>query len=211
MSTDDKIVFTAIFVGLVLIVLVLGLSTEGDAAEVKAVRSPIHAQYIGAWVRLSNDTPSPEIIITPTFDLQEEQQEDVTETNVGNIEPDPQDVEYLAIVIFCEAGADAQSDETRYMVGDVVLNRVEDDRFPDSIYSVLTQRAQYGRFYWTGIVWSPRAENASEANAVSRARDIAEDLLRGNHSRLYGEGYVWQSEHKQSQDSFKQDGIWFGR
>lgn len=121
------------------------------------------------------------------------------------------DLEYLACVIYCEAGSDSISDDTRRMVGDVVLNRVNDSRFPDSIYAVLTQKAQYGRFHWTGIVWPARAENASEAHAVARARDIARELLEGTHSELYGEGYIWQAEFKQGTGCVQSDGIWFGR
>lgn len=132
---------------------------------------------------------------------------EITETT----EPDPQDVEYLAIAIYCEAGADYISDETRYMVGDVILNRVADSRFPDTIKEVLTEKRQFGRFYWTGIIWPKRASDPNEADAVQRARDTAFDLLSGNHSRLYGGGWVWQAEFAQGIEGFWQDGIYFGR
>lgn len=127
-------------------------------------------------------------------------------------EPDPEEVEELAIVIFCEAGADAQCDETRYMVGDVVLNRVADDRYPDTIHDVLAQKAQYGRFYWTGIVWPDRAKNPGNANAVARAREIAYNLLTDTrHSDLYGKGYIYQDCRVQGVDNVWSDGICFGR
>lgn len=124
---------------------------------------------------------------------------------------DETDVELLAIAIYCEAGADSISEETRRMVGDVILNRVEDDRFPDTVEGVLTQRAQYGRFHWTGVVWPARASNAGEAHAVERAREIARSLLQGEHSELYGAGYIWQAEFQQGSDRIQRDGIWFGR
>jgi spore germination cell wall hydrolase CwlJ-like protein len=128
------------------------------------------------------------------------------------VEPDPQEVEYLAIVIFCEVGADAQSDETRYMVGDVVLNRVADSRFPNTIYEVLTQRAQYGRFYWTDVVWPERASYAGNAHAVERARRIAYDLLTdAYHSKLYGQGYIYQDNRVHGKDNIWSDGVCFGR
>lgn len=127
------------------------------------------------------------------------------------IEIDEYAVEMLACVIYCEAGADSISDDTRRMVGDVVLNRVEDPRFPDTLEGVLTQKRQYGRFYWTGIVWPDRADSDAESAAVDRAYRIARELLTGTHSALYGEGYIWQSERRQSKDSIYQDGIWFGR
>ena len=180
---NTLILFTA-FLFLLILFLMIYLSAKASATDiVRSTRSPVNIYHAtNEWVKV-------------------EKVED----------PDPDEAEWLAIAIYNEAGSDSISDETRRMVGDVILNRVNDDRFPDSIYGVLTQRAQYGRFFWTGIVWPSRAQNASESNAVSRARDIATDLLKGNHSKLYGEGYIWQSEHKQSQDSFKQDGIWFGR
>ena len=127
-------------------------------------------------------------------------------------EPDPQDVEYLAIVIFCEVGADAQCNETRYMVGDVVLNRVADSRFPDTIYEVLKQKSQFGRFYWTDVVWPERASYPGNAHAVERARRIAYDLLTdAYHSKLYGNGYIFQDNRERGKDNVWSDGVCFGR
>lgn len=126
-------------------------------------------------------------------------------------EPDPQDVEYLACVIYCEAGSDTISDETRRMVGDVVLNRVDDPRFPNTIEDVLLQKSQYGRFHWTGIVWPSRADSDAEKHAVDRAYRIARELLTGEHSALYGQGYIWQAEFRQGSEQICSDGIYFGR
>lgn len=125
---------------------------------------------------------------------------------------DEEEHEMLACVIYQEAGGDAASDETRYMVGDVVLNRIADERFPDSMYEVLTQERQYGRFYWTGVVWPDRAQNAGEAVAVERAYRIAWELLTdAYHSELYGNGYIWQAEFKQGYDIIFADGMYFGK
>ena len=35
---------------------------------------------------------------------------------------------------------------------------------------------QYGRYYWTGVVWPDRAENPGEAHAVARAWETARDV-----------------------------------
>jgi len=120
-------------------------------------------------------------------------------------------VEMLACRIYWEAGGDSCSDLCRYYCGDVMLNRVNDPRFPDTLEGVLTQKKQYGRFYWTGIVWPERAKKPGEAHAVQRAYDTARDLLSGNHSELYGAGYVWQAEFKQGKDIIYLDGMYFGR
>lgn len=90
-----------------------------------------------------------------------------------------EELELLACTIYCEAGSDSISDETRLMVGQVVINRVNSPDYPDTIYDVLTQRGQYGRFFWTGVVWPSRAGRSVEAHAVERAYDCAERVLGG--------------------------------
>lgn len=124
---------------------------------------------------------------------------------------DPYDVELLALIIYQEAGGDAVCDDCRRRVADVVLNRVADWRFPDSIEGVITQRAQYGRLYWTGIVWPARASLREEQYAVERAYRIAEEVLSGQHSELYGEGWIYQAEFTQGETVVSCCGIYFGR
>lgn len=128
-----------------------------------------------------------------------------------SLEPPVSDREMLALIIYQEAGGDACCDECRYRVADVVLNRVASDRFPNSIYEVLTQYGQYGRLSWTGLVWPTRASYECEAHAVERAYRVAEDVLNGNHSELYGEGYIWQAEFTQGRDNIYHCGHYFGR
>lgn len=128
-------------------------------------------------------------------------------------EPEPTyteaDREMLALVIYQEAGVDACSDDTRLMVGNVVLNRVADDRFPDTIEEVLLQERQYGRLHWTGLVWPERADNPGEAHAVQRAYDCAERVLDGE--RLLPEDVIFQSEYILGEIVAQQDGFYFCR
>lgn len=125
------------------------------------------------------------------------------------------DIFCLAAVIYQEAGGDECADETRYMVADVVLNRVADDRFPDSVRGVLEDAPggclQYGRFAITGVCFPERAELESEKNAVRRAWYIAREIAAGEHSDLYGNGYIWQAEFGQGTDQIWADGICFGK
>ena len=121
------------------------------------------------------------------------------------------DLEMLACVIYQEVGGDMHCDDCRYRVADVVLNRVAHEEFPDTIYDVLMAEGQYGMFYWTGIQWADRASNPNEANAVARAWETAENVLAGQHSELYGEGYIWQAGHEQGTDGFWCCGHFFGR
>lgn len=160
--------------------------------------------------------PEPITIDTPAGDVIVEEPviapvviEEVEETEAPII--DPEYKELLACVIYQEAGGDAYCDECRRRVADVVLNRVEDSRFPDSIYEVLTAKNQYGRFYWTDVVWPQRAFNENEKDAVERAYRIAEEVLSGQHSDLYGNGYIWQAEFKQGKDIIYHCGHYFGR
>jgi hypothetical protein len=96
-------------------------------------------------------------------------------------------------------------------VADIVLNRVAHEKFPNTMYEVLTEKSQYGRFHWTGIVWPERANSETERDAVTRAYQVAREVLSGQHSELYGEGYVWQAGFKQGVDGFWCCGHWYGR
>lgn len=121
-----------------------------------------------------------------------------------------EELEMIALVIYQEAGGDASSDETRLMVGTVVMNRVADSRFPDTIYEVLTQKSQYGLLHWTGIVWPERASYASEAHAVARAYECAERILLGE--RFLPEDVIFQAEFEQGIETVAySDGMYFCR
>ena len=166
---------------------------------------PVYTTYakIEHEIEEIEEVEEPEIrVVEPEIYISEEPTEEEVEADIKEpveeeIEVDPEELELLACVIYQEAGADYCCDDCRRRVADVVLNRVEDDRFPDNIQGVLTQKRQYGRYYWTGVVWPERAKNDCEKHAVERAYRIAEEVLKGEHSELYGEGYIWQAEFKQ--------------
>lgn len=128
------------------------------------------------------------------------------ETETGTAYTD-EERELLACAIYCEAGGDACNDETRRMVGEVILNRVADPRFPDTIAGVLTQKSQYGRFHWTGVVWPSRA--AHEPEAVERAYRCAEAVL--TEPRLLPEDVVFQAEFVQGEIVAQAPGYYFCR
>lgn len=122
-----------------------------------------------------------------------------------------QDIEYLAMAIYQVAGADYISDETRLMVGTVIMNRVADPRFPDTIYGVLTAKKDpFGKFHLTGMVWSERADTVEEWHAVDRAWDCAIQVLSGYRS--FDASVVWLANFEQgSYVVAYQDGIYFCR
>lgn len=122
------------------------------------------------------------------------------------------DLELLALVIYQEAGGDACSDETRQMVGEVVLNRVADKRYPCTIEGVITQQAQYGRLHWTGPVWPERHKNPGEQHAVERAYETARALLIEKTDRLLPEDVIYQAEFRQGVEVVAEaDGFYFCR
>ena len=152
--------------------------------------------------------------IPGTYNLPEPPQEaDSKPCGKGGFEcQDKEDWERLAIVIYQEAGGDSCCDMCRYRVADVVLNRVNDPRYPDTIEGVLMDNKyglQWGLLSVTGIVWPDKASEPGEAAAVQRAWDIAADVLEGHHSDLTSD-YIWCSEYKQGSDVIYCDGIYFG-
>lgn len=121
------------------------------------------------------------------------------------------DVELLAIVIYQEAGGDDCDDFTRLGVGTVAMNRVGDPRYPDTLYAVLTQKAQYGTMHWTGVVWPERASDPNEAHAVERAYTIAERILLDG-VRVFDADVVYQAEFRQGTEVVAySDGMYFCR
>ena len=146
-----------VFAGLLLIGFVSGFAigrvTAEPAAPVQAEAEPVAEPTIVRSVVVEPEEPAP--LYTD------------------------KELELLALIIYQEAGGDAASDDTRQMVGEVVLNRVADDRFPDTIEEVLLQPKQYGFTPETGIHWPARRAHELEAHAVERAYECAEGLLSG--------------------------------
>lgn len=58
------------------------------------------------------------------------------------------DLDILAHIVWGEAGSNWISDSTQQYVASVVLNRVNSDSWPDTIYDVVHQRGQYSCIGW---------------------------------------------------------------
>lgn len=158
----------------------------------------------------ATEPPADESTSEETPDMPSEPVE-APETNETESDISEDDVELLACVIYQEAGSDAVCDDCRRRVADVVLNRVESEYFPNTIYEVLMQPSQYGAYSVTGIVWPERASYETEAHAVERARRIAREVLSGQHGDLYGDGYIWQAGFEQGSQGFWDCGMYFGK
>ena len=75
------------------------------------------------------------------------------------------DIDLLACVIHGESGADYCSNEMRYYVGSVVVNRMNCEAFPDTLEEVVYQEGQYG------------CVDGKHFRADERCRAIAQDIL----------------------------------
>ena len=80
------------------------------------------------------------------------------------------DIRILTTTVYYEAGQ--TTEQLRQYVARVALNRVEDRRFPNSVYEVITQRGQYNTKYAT----------VEAANAI-KAQDAANGTKNWNHCK----------------------------
>lgn len=163
------------------------------------------------------DTPKEKsVCVQPTHAVHEPVENIVETVEDSLVHSDPlpdktytdEELEILALIVYQEAGGDRVSDDTRRLVAQVFLNRVNDSRFPDSFYEVATAERQYGRLYWTGIVWPDRASSQAEAHAVERAYKIAQEVLESDEP-ICPEGVIFQAEFVQGDIYAEQDGMYF--
>ena len=96
-------------------------------------------------------------------------------------------MDLLARVIYCESNT--LEEEAQIYTGSVVLNRVNSDKFPNTLEEVIYQKGQYA---CTGKLYS--------ITPTERQYEIAEDLLKSG-SRI-PETVVFQSEFRQG------SGVW---
>lgn len=156
------------------------------------------------------------VCVHPSHDVREPVENIVETVEESLVHSDPapdktyteEELEILALIVYQEAGEDKVSDDTRRLVAQVFLNRVNDSRFPDSFYEVATAERQYGRLYWTGIVWPDRASSQAEAHAVERAYKIAQEVLESDEP-VCPEDVIFQAEFVQGDIYAEQDGMYF--
>jgi N-acetylmuramoyl-L-alanine amidase len=81
----------------------------------------------------------------------------------------------LALNMFYEAGGEKNATIAMQLVGEVTLNRVENDRYPDSICDVIYQNRQ---FSWTST--NKRRRIPSDSENWNAARQLASQLIDGD-------------------------------
>lgn len=110
----------------------------------------------------------------------------------------------MAVVIYNEAGSNNCTDQQREYVGYVVLNRVNDSRYPDSIREVLEQPGQYEGLGVSGVHFADRASNVTETKALERAWGTAKKVLENKDNIPIPSNVVFQAEYTQGTGIYKQ-------
>jgi len=107
---------------------------------------------------------------------------------------DEEDVYWLSRIIYAEAGA--ESLEGMIAVGNVVLNRVEAEQFPDNIYDVIFDNAngiQFSPAYNGSVYRTPSEEAILAAKLALDGVDIVGDCLYFNMASLN----TWASRNRE--------------
>ena len=94
-------------------------------------------------------------------------------------------LECLAMAIFFEARD--QPEEGQRFVGEVIMNRVEDSRFPDTICGVVWQKKQFS-FTHDGLS-DDIDRDPTEKVSASKARELAEDIIEHGHTHITSTHY----------------------
>ncbi len=148
--------------------------------------------------------PSPSPVSTPKEPKKPvAPKETLTPTKIVNAKYSKDDLFCMAAVIYNEAGGNACSDTHRILVGNVVLNRVRDSRFPNTIRKVVQQKGQYSAMS-RGVKFASRSKYLCEKVAVARAYRIAKIVLDGK--QIAPKKVVFQSQFKQGRGVWKKVG-----
>lgn len=108
------------------------------------------------------------------------------------------DLDILAAVIHHEAGSNECTDRHQQLVGQVVVNRMNSDEFPDTIYDVVTQQnpTQYSTY-------KKVLRDAGNRDIVSqRCYDNALAVLNGEVE--CPDNIVWQANFKQGSGVYEE-------
>jgi len=102
----------------------------------------------------------------------------------------------LARLIYAEASA--TNEEDMYAVGTVVMNRVESDRFPNTLEGVIYQKGQYACTFNGG-------SKKFNSEVPDRVKEIAREILEGK--RTLPENVIFQAQFKQGKGVYKKIGV----
>ncbi len=88
---------------------------------------------------------------------------------------DSTDLYWLSRIIYAESGGEPL--EGKIAVGNVVLNRVDNSRFPTTVYNVIFQKNQFSPVSSGSIYRTPSAESVVAAKIALEGYEVAQDSL----------------------------------
>lgn len=99
--------------------------------------------------------------------------------------------ELLCRTVYCESGN--QSIETQEMVALTILNRIESDKFPDTLHDVIYQKNQYEVTTWNGFEnyeWTEQVEQAVENALIENRYPSDMYYFRNSYYHSFGVPYM---------------------
>lgn len=97
----------------------------------------------------------------------------------------------LCRTVYCESGN--QSIETQEMVALTILNRLESDKFPDTLHDVIYQENQYEVTTWNGFEnygWTEQVEQAVENVLIENKYPSDMYYFRNGYYHSFGVSYM---------------------
>lgn len=132
-------------------------------------------------------------VLTLNFVAVEPTKVQAAKTETENvIEASSDEIKLLAALIFCEAGN--QSYRGKLAVANVVINRVLDDRFPNTIEEVIYQKYQFSP------VGNGALAKALKSDIPSKCKKAAKAAIAGENNV---EGYYFFTAKKYSNANLK--------
>lgn len=99
-----------------------------------------------------------------------------------------EDLDLLAHIIYAEAGSSWIPDWVQRLVGSVVLNRVESNRFPNTIREVIYQPGQYAPTWDGSIYKTPDTRTINNARFLLENGSTCPKNVTGQSSLVSGSG-----------------------
>lgn len=173
-------------------VVVPDIEAETEAEVETVPADTIFAPVAEAETEAETAAPDTELASPKMDEQNEETAQNVSESDFDAAFSD-EDLLYLAKIVQNEAGSDFCSDAHQRAVASVVLNRVADPRFPDTIIGVITQG-------WNGECALQYAVGGWERfNALEPFERAIENARYVLEHGVTVDGAIWQAEFVQGE------------
>lgn len=125
------------------------------------------------------------------WDLLQKDKQDLIEENKKLKETKyNMELDILSRVVYAEAGSDCISDECQQLVAMVVINRINDPRYPNNMYDVVFQRGQYA------CTWDGGFKKQPNERAISNAKKALDGEVECPPNVLGQAGFVQGKVYK---------------